>query len=713
MTIVGSPDITNLQIGVTFDLSGALPIINLVNLSIGPNLGNLSTWFVVTSPTQTLIHQGTQASPDIVGSWSNYSISDSWPRPFGSIEFSGAPYGLTIYVQDSVGNVFYDSNYLVSICRPNGNNNLSKNFYGVSSTDVQVKCQDARLYFQDQTNASYQGLTGTLISSVLRLVYPIDETGNIPTPFVINNFSSAAAPISFSSDNYQFQTQVVYDYDFGNNIHIRIRYQSLNVKNGANYITFPVLCNIDLSPLICEFEKLVNSIENGTCVDVKDAERKLMLINPKFAMVVMGLMQPLTGIDVPELISEIETIGGFTCDCCSAPTGIIPQTSSTVDGFSFQIIPVCGDINGTVTVSGTNVQFNLQDKSYNFVISGSAPTSAFTITPATSGCVKTYTFNVNLVQLSTDLLNTIKGNAGLVNLFNSIVVGGQSLLIAADGKCVYQSSSSFNYTFTLSNIPTSGTFAVFSQITNGTSVLTPSFSFNLTNLSNFQAYLDGLGIGSFVVTNPSGQTVQIVSSSNTNVLSSLTYSISGTNNIATQSSSAAGYVPIPANTVIQNIINYLCGLTDAEVITSQDYIITYRDASGKVQEFTVPKGSTVSTFLSQLLAYQNLTVNNSGGGSVSCTSLQSIFPVSQTAITATDFLYSTRGGNCSQITLIDAFFYMLTSGSTNNNIKAAFCALVQECGAGQVCGAYSFFDVFVNTYNPACPNIVGIEYSLS
>lgn len=713
MIINGSPDISNLLIGVTFDLSGALPIINLVNLSTGPNLGNLSTWFVVTSPTQTLIHQGTQTNPDIVGTWSNYSISDSWPRPFGSIEFSGAPYGLTIYVQDSVGNIFSDPNYLVSICRPNGNNNLSKNFYGVSSTDVQVKCQDARLYFQDQTNASYQGLTGTLVSSVLRLVYPIDETGNIPTPFVINNFSSAAAPISYSSDNYQFQTQVVYDYDFGNNIHVRIRYQSLNVKNGANYITFPVLCNIDLSPLICEYEKLVNSIENGTCTDVKDAERKLMLINPKFAMVVMGLMQPLTGIDVPELISEIETIGGFTCDCCSAPTGIIPQTSSVIDGFNFQIVPVCGDINGTVTVAGTNVQFNLQDKSYNFVISNTAPTSAFTITPATSGCVKTYTFNVNLIQLSTDLLNTIKGNAGLVNLFNSIVVGGQSLLIAADGKCVYQSSSSFNYTFTLSNIPSSSTFAVLSQIMNAANVVNLSFSFNLTNLSALQSYLNGLGIGSFVVTNPSGQTVQIVSSANPNVLSSLTYSISGTNNIATQASSAAGYVPIPANTVIQNIINYLCGLTDAQIKTSEDYTINYRDASGKVQEITVEAGSTLSGFLSQLLSYQNLTVSNSGGGAVSCTSLQGIFPVSQAPITATDFLYATKGGSCAQLNLLDAFFYMLTSGSTNNNIKAAFCALVQECGAGKVCDPYSFMDIFVTNFDQSCPSIVGIEYQLS
>lgn len=715
MLINNSPDISILSLQITWDISGTLPVISLVNQSQGPNLGNLTTWFVVSSPTQTLIHEGAQATPDITGNWTTFSINDSWPRPFNQIEFSGAPYQLTVYVMDSLGNVYSDGNYLATICRPAGNGNLSKNFYGISNTDVQVQCQQARLYFQDQTNSSYQGISGTLVTSVLRLVYPIDETGNIPPPFVVTNFSSAAAPLSYSSDNYQFQTQLVYDYDFGNGIHVRIRYQTLNPKNGVNYITFPVLCNIDLSPLICEYEKLVDSIENGSCVNVQDAERKLMLINPKFAMVVMGLMQPLTGIDVPELIAEIESIGGFTCSCCNAPTGIIPQSSSVIDGFTFQIVPVCGDITGTVNVSGTTIQLLLQDKTYNFVISGASPTAAFTITPSTVGCVKTYTFNVDLVTLSTDLLNTIKTNAGLVNLFNSIVTGGANAgLIAADGKCVYQSASTFNYTFTLSNIPATTTFSILSQITIGAAVRTLSFSFNMTNLPALQSYLNGLNIGAFVVTNPSGQTVQIASTANSNVLSSMTYGISSTNFIATQASSASGYTPIPANQVIQFIINYLCGLTDAQIVTSQDYTISYIGTNGQPQQLVVDAGSSLATFLAQLVSLQDQTVANIGGNlSVSCTSIKASFPVSQTPLTATDVFYSTRGGQCSQVGILDMFTYMLTSGITNATTKAAFCAFVASCGAGMTCDAYDFMDVMVTNFDTACAPITGIEYTLS
>lgn len=714
MVITTSPDISLLLLNVTYDISGTLPVVSIQNLSQGPNLQNVTYWFQLFSPSATPIHEGSQMQPDVIGAWSNLVLSDAWPRPFNSIEFSGAPYSFIVYISDSTGSIYQDSSYGASICRPAGNNNLSKNFYGVSNTNVQLQCQQAQIYFQDQTNASYQGLTGILVSSVLRLVYPIDDTGNIPAPFVIQNFSSASAPISYSSDNYQFQTQLVYQYAVNENVFIRIRYQTLNPTNKTNYITFPVLCNIDLSPLVCEYEKLIDSLEHGTCVDVQETERKLLLINPKMALIGMGLLQPLTGINVPKLVREVEELGGFSCDCCNAPSGIIPQTSSTIDGYTFSIVPVCGDVNGTVTVSGTNVQLNLSDKSYVFALNGAIPTTAFSINAILVGCVKTYTFNVDMVQLSTDLLNTIKTNGDLVNLFNSIVVGGGNLMISADGKCVYASASSYNYTFTLTNIPSNTTFAILAQVTNGSAVQNLNFSFNLSNLTALQTYLNALGIGTFVVTNPSGQTVQIASSNNPNNLTGLTYSISSTNYIANQSSSAAGYVPIAANQVIQNIINYLCGITDGQITTSQSYVISYIGSNGQPQTVTVSAGSTLANFLSTLVNLQDQTVENIGGSvGVTCANIQAQFPVSQKLITGSDVIYITKNGVCSQAVFLDVFNYMLTSGITDQTTKSNFCLFVEACGAGLSCGSYGYFNVVVTTYNAACTEILGIQYNLS
>src|SRR5258707_3874694 len=150
MNIVGSPDISILEISPTFDISGTLPIVSIINLSVGTNLAGLTWWFVVLSPTQTEIHDGSLATPDVVGAWSSFVISDPWPRPFNAIEFSGSPYSIVVYVQDSQGNQFNTQPYLATICRPTGNNPTSKNFYGVAKTQVQVKCEQARISFQDQ-----------------------------------------------------------------------------------------------------------------------------------------------------------------------------------------------------------------------------------------------------------------------------------------------------------------------------------------------------------------------------------------------------------------------------------------------------------------------------------------------------------------------------------------------------------------------------------
>src|SRR5687768_16339287 len=96
LKITNSPDINFLDYSVTWDIAGSLPQISVVNQSAGPGLASVSWWFVAKSPSQTLIHEGSEASPDISGSCSTHTLSDNWPRPFNGIEWSGAPYGLVL-----------------------------------------------------------------------------------------------------------------------------------------------------------------------------------------------------------------------------------------------------------------------------------------------------------------------------------------------------------------------------------------------------------------------------------------------------------------------------------------------------------------------------------------------------------------------------------------------------------------------------------------
>lgn len=715
LQIITSPDIQTLEFTPTWDIAGLNPIISIINNSAGPNLAGCTWWFIAYSPSLTLIHEGSASIPDITGNWTTKNLTDNWPKPFNQIEWSGNVYSLTLYVKDSSGNIF-SLTKTATICRPTGNTQLSKNPYGVASLDLKIKCEEARIFFQDTTNRTYRGLEGTRVTSTLKVVYPIDETGNIPDPFVGANFSTALVPISYSSDNYQYVQDTVYDYEFDDLIHIKIRYQSRS-KNGIAAVRFPVLCNIDLCPLICEVTRLIDSIEQGTCADAEEARRKLTLINPKLMLAQIGKQEPLCGVDVPTLIDQIKEIGGFTCDCCDAPTGIIPSTASVIDGYTFEIVPVCGDVNGTITVNGTNIQFNLQDKSYVFEVDTDSPQdiTAFAVVPELNGCTKTYKLQVDGSLLAEELLNIIAGDGNLVNLFNSIVIAGDGINLTVDGGCIFTSTSTCNYSLTLQNIPINTTFALLSSIKIGSTVHSLSFAFNLTNLAALQAYLNGLGFGAFIVTNPSGQNVLITSLANANDIQNLIYKISSISYQAALQKDCTGYVSIDANTVVQNIIDYLCSLDDSQVITSQQYTINYIDSNGDEQTTTIIAGSTLASLIEAIIAANNSNVDNLGQtASVTCDSLKSLFTTNSLQITSNDFLFVTKGGGaCAQGSYLDVFNFMLSSGRNNATTKELFCQFVSDCGAGLQCAPYTFFEVLTSTYDTLCAPISGIDITIS
>lgn len=701
LVIDNSPDISFLSVRAVFDISQTIPTVLITNQSQGPNLTAVSYAYIIKSPTQTFIHDGSLSMPDISGIWSQTLVSDPWPRPFNRIEFSGSPYSFQILAKDSDGNEYEAPIQYATICPPNGNIPTSKNTFGKGDVLVQVKCEQSRIFFQDITNTSYRGLTGEIGSSVLRVNFPMDETGVVPAPFVGGNFSAAMVPITYSGKGYQFLYTSIYEYELAEDTFVRIKYLLSN--------TFGVFCNIDLMPLLCEYQKLITSIETGSCNDVAEANRKLMLINPKFSLVVMGILQPLTGIDVPTLIREIEEIGGFLCDCCNAATGITPPGSSAFDGYTFSVVPLGGDINGQVVANGFNIQIELTDVSYIFKVCDTSPTetTAFTVVPTVSldGYTKTYCLQVDVTQLAEDILTTISNNIALINLFNSIVQGqAGNFTLIVDGDCIFSSSATCDYELTLSNIPINTTFALLTSIKIGSTNTPLSFSFNLTNLPALQTYLNGLGLGTFAVTNPSGQTVLISSSANANDIQQLTYKISATNFIAGLSKNCTGFVPISANQVVQNIINYLCSLDDAEMVTSAEYQICYIDPVTKIKTIsTVATGTALTKFITELLAKGCNTIDYIISlGAITCNGIKAQFPANNVvAMQPNDIFLVTKAGACSQITPNEAFLTLLTYGINNPDVFAAFCAFVSACSGGSPCAPYSIFFVETEAGSPA------------
>jgi len=714
VNITNSNDISVLKVKVTFDISSTSPQVLLENLSVGPDLASCTWWFTVTSPSGTPIHEGEESSPDITGNWSDFSILDQWPRPFGSIEWSGSAYKFTAYVKDGDGNVYSSPVQEAFICRPPGNTKASKTLFGLAKCYVQVNCQDANVYFQDTTNHTYKGLDGVIGSSILRVIYPIDETGTIPAPFVINHFSNAIAQITYSSDNYQYMSSSIYDYDFSDEVTIRIKYQSFNPKNGSPAVTFAVMCNIDLCPLVCEIDKLRASIENGSCGDVEAAEQKLIRINPLLWLVMMGIQQPLCGVDVPALIDEIKAIGGFECNCCTPATGVIPSHSSVIDGYNFQIVPICGDISGTVEKTGNNIQFLLQDKKYVFQICENSPptTTAFTVLPSTNDCTKTFCLNIDGIQLAEDILNNIKVNADLVNLFNSIVNNNPGEFdLVVDGGCIFSSSATCDYEILLANVPVDTTFALLTSIKIAGIVNVINYSFNLTNLAGLQTYLNTLGYGTFAVSESEGN-VLIQSTANGNNIQQLTYKISSTVYIASITKECNGYVAISANEVVQNIINYVCAQNDSQVVTAAEYTICYIDPTTGEQATTiVQSGTALTTFITELLARGCDTITYiKNRPAVTCDDMNALFAPNVLVMQQNDVFFGTKQAICSPITPTEALLKMLQYGLYNVDVMTAFCAMVEACAGGAPCAPFNSFFVDVEDGSPGIDLVVNFSH---
>lgn len=704
-----STDISVLSAKVTWDISGSNPAILVENLSSGPGLVNMTWWFEATSPTGSLIHQGSATSPDINGAWTNYTISDPWPKPFNSIEWSGPPYVLKLYAKDSNGNV-YNVEYAASICRPFGNTQLSKSPYGLASTNVQVKCDMARVLFENQTNVSYQGLKGTMNASTLRVVFPIDETQTIPAPFAISNFATALVPISYSSDNYQFVTQQFYTYDQSPNVSVKIRYQQK--------ATFAVYCNIDLGPLVCEIDKLVDQLETGSCSNAVAANEKLMLINSKMALVFIGMMQPLTGVNVPELIKEIEAIGGFACNCCSAPTGIIPTTASIIDGYAFTVNSQGGDVQGNFSQVGSNIVLNIWDKAYVYNISQATldATDAFSVITTNTNYQKTYSLNVDLGALATDMANTIGADGDILNLWKSVLGIGSAATIVVDGGCIFQSNAACDYFFTLSNIPASTTFAQFSSINVNNVNQTKSYAFNQTNLSGFQTYLNNMGLGVWTVTNLGSGVIQVATANNTNNIGGITYKVAGTTYSADLSRECTGYTAITIDQFAAYVVNYLCQLNDSNIVTSSPSQICYIDSLGAKQIANFDAGVSLQVILQNLFAGGCTTVDYIKGlGAVNCEAIKTVFPSNSSLnITANDFALGTKGGGvCSRVSYTDIFRYQLQTAKSDAFTRNLFCELVTLCGSGLACEPFSYFQLIVTEYNTTCTEATGLQYTLS
>lgn len=701
-----------LEVKVVFDISGTTPVINLTNESTGdvdespiPPLDDLVWALNIYSPSGTPIYTSSFDEPFQTGVWTTASITNQWPRPFNQIEWSGADYKVEFQIQDTDGTIYY-INKAATICRPYGNNKKSTDTFGHVELDIQTICERAAIYVQDVTSKTYRGITGINISSYLAIDYPRDPTGTLPAPYEITSFSvDALVPFTYNGVGYEATYYSIYQYDLTDNVFLNIRY--------VKQTDFDVLCNVDLCPLACEVAALENSITNGTCADVADAQYRLSLITPKLLRAYIAKSQPACGIDLAALIEEIKEIGGFSCDCVNGATGIGSQ-SALVDGVLFNVVKEGGDVQGRFEADGNNVTLYISDKSYTFGQCNTSQTDSVKLKTSTSGYNTTVCLDVNLADFAEDLYILTLNNTYLRNLFNSIVIGAGGGTVAVDAKCILDTNPHNDYTWEFENIPTSSSSnALFTTISVAGVPQTYNYLFNTTTLVAFQTYLNTLGLGTFVVTAGASGNVSIESTSNTNNLSNFKYKVGSTTYVATQTTVSTGVQEYTESEIIQAIIDYFCPFEDTKIITSQAYDVCYINESGEKVTETIDAETGLDSFITSLLARGCTTIdwiiNNNGG--LSCASVGNIFQTVTTALSAGDYVLGNKNGACVRITPDELFSFMLSTMTSATRV--IFCEAVASCGAGLICEPYNELYATVVEHSTTCTAIVGIEGNVS
>lgn len=358
LIITDSPDISFLDFLILYDISGGIPSITLTNQSISKTsppdgLANCTWWYTINTPSEVSIHAGSQLNPDVTDAdWTTLTIpANSWPTPFGTppygqVEFScSLPYIAVLYVMDS-DNHIYSLEKDVTICRPNGNTETSKGNFGAAKVILLTNCQQAQIRGTDTTNYTYQNILGTSQTSTWTLAYPMNADGQIPSPFVVTNKPSVIFPVGFNAPGYQLYMNTYSTYDMGNGQSIKVQYKFLDV--------FSVWCNVNMCNIQCEIDKLYAQITpNCGVLESTAIEKQLFLIGILMDKCIVGIQQPLCGIDVPATIQEIKRIGKFTSDCgCNIGEGI--NSIGNNDG------PIVIDTatTGAITASVTNVGAN-------------------------------------------------------------------------------------------------------------------------------------------------------------------------------------------------------------------------------------------------------------------------------------------------------------------------------------------------------------------
>lgn len=659
---ISSPDISVLDFSVLMDLSLTTPKVTVTNLSTVINTANLQWAFELHSPTGQPIYVGNFNTPDIDGTaFTSFDIPATIPQFFKQVQFSNTgAYTVKVLVKDGNDN-FFDLSTGQPLCLPNGNN--GKNNFGAAMIDVTPNCGKGRLIVTDKTNLLYKGLSGTKVSVDVELSYPKGDDGTEYTAEPIHALP-CAIPIKVEGEGYEVYVAEIYDYNLGGNFNVRIRYYFKK--------EFAIWCSLSLQPLLCEVQKIANELEKN-CNDNADTRikyKKLTLANTKMVMAHSGLLEPLSGFDVPKLIQEVKELLDIQCDCCR-PAGISGLGLALTTDALFTTANDCGDSEFTFENDGNgNIVLHYATKTYTFLMHPANETAAFEWVPNNTGCNVENALKVDLEVLSEEILSTIgaPGNTNLYNMLNDLINRTALACSGLDGKTVINLEGC-NYSVQVKS-KVVGT-AIVKTVINGNDYLAP-FGTLLTDASAVQTWLNSLSLGTWAASFASN-TLSISTNANTNAISTIVVD-DGTDEIAYQFINNCGLVC----TILQGIINFLDSINLLKIKNGFDVTVCRFGKDGTVLQQDFLADGLASDLIKYMANSLCNVVNYMKDKNLTCANMKALFAAytgSTGLLSGSDWIMTVKDGKCQIMPFKEFSISLINLIRNDSDVKTAYCQI--------------------------------------
>lgn len=600
----------------------------------------------------------------------NFSDPDIVPADGSTWEFDWSAFGLPFMlgntliitggIKDQDGQIYYTQPVYKKLCKPNA---LNESGYVTGTFQIIPNCTSNVLTVKELTLLVYNKETPSSVTKDGNLYYPTGAGVTVPftgTPFSNNLIISGQSRI---------ENTTVATYDLGDDIYVQVTYLTK-----AN---FNITCSNFMGEVACCLTQN-QQIAIANCGNAigENARQKTYEILPALSI---GLLKQINGEDSSAEAAFIKKT--LNCDCGVTSLVQNEMTPTSLAGENIVLVGAGATNVPSPSVSGDTKTYTIT--SPNFLVSKEVSGDlAYTITADTSVTNQVnWKIKFNYDKQALYNLNAIAANPTLVTLLNSLITGSGNQNIIVNGKCIFSSGSSFDYVFTLDNIPTSGTFATIGVlVVDGVSHDMGNFSFNMTNLSALQTHLNTLGYGTFVVDAIEANTITISSTANTNTIDGLIYS--GASDpagvYADMTKTPNGFVPKSISSVVQLIIDYLCALTSCKIALCQALSLYRFDYNGEITSTNFGTSQSQNDYnVGVQDAINSLVIRIDELTGITCAKIAAIFsdrPLSVLAGAGRAYGLD-QDGNCTAFTQQQMGISVMQAIAAFPDVKALFCAI--------------------------------------